>query len=127
MWAEVIKIEKTGTGDICRNLYVSDVKIEGESTIFHAINRNKKSYHTNLKNEQELQQIKSLLEKADVLVHNFRPGVMEHWVCPTKPSKPSTHRSCMLKSVGMERKDPERPARTGFIITGRIRINLTQQ
>ncbi len=75
--AEVIKIEKTGTGDICRNLYVSDVKIEGESTIFHAINRNKKSYQANLKDEGELQQIKSLIEKADVLVHNFRPGVME--------------------------------------------------
>jgi crotonobetainyl-CoA:carnitine CoA-transferase CaiB-like acyl-CoA transferase len=75
--AEVIKIEKTGTGDICRNLYVSDVKIEGESTIFHAINRNKKSYQANLKDEQELQQIKALISKADVLVHNFRPGVME--------------------------------------------------
>ena len=42
MGAEVIKIEKPGTGDICRQLYVSDVMIEGESTIFHAINRNKK-------------------------------------------------------------------------------------
>jgi CoA:oxalate CoA-transferase len=75
--AEVIKIERTGTGDICRNLYVSDVKIEGESTIFHAINRNKKSYQANLKDAYDLQQIKELIAKADVLVHNFRPGVME--------------------------------------------------
>ena len=41
--AEVIKIEKPVFGDICRQLYVSDCTIEGESTIFHAINRNKKS------------------------------------------------------------------------------------
>lgn len=75
--AEVIKVERKGTGDICRNLYVSDVKIEGESTIFHAINRNKKSYEANLKDEHDLQKIKELLAKADVLVHNFRPGVME--------------------------------------------------
>ncbi len=75
--AEVIKIERTGTGDICRNLYVSDVKIEGESTIFHAINRNKKSYQANLKEEYDLQRIKELIAKADVVVHNFRPGVME--------------------------------------------------
>ena len=39
MGARVIKIEKPSIGDICRHLYVSDTKIEGESTIFHAINR----------------------------------------------------------------------------------------
>ena len=44
MGARVIKIEKPGEGDICRDLYVSDVDIEGESTIFHAINRHKESY-----------------------------------------------------------------------------------
>ena len=44
MGAQVIKIEKPVTGDICRQLYVSDIMIEGESTIFHAINRNKQSY-----------------------------------------------------------------------------------
>ena len=33
--ARVIKIERSGVGDICRELYVSDVMLEGESTIFH--------------------------------------------------------------------------------------------
>lgn len=75
--AQVIKIEKPGTGDICRQLYVSDVLIEGESTIFHAINRNKQSYVADLKNEEDLARIKQLLLHADVLLHNFRPGVME--------------------------------------------------
>ncbi len=77
MGAQVIKIEKPGTGDICRHLYVSDVMIEGESTIFHAINRNKKSYAADLKNEEDIEKIKILLKKADVVLHNFRPGVMQ--------------------------------------------------
>ncbi len=75
--AEVIKIEKPGTGDICRELYVSDVMIDGESSIFHAINRNKKSYAADLKNPDDVFRIKELIKKADVVMHNFRPGVME--------------------------------------------------
>jgi len=75
--AEVIKIEKPGTGDICRELYVSDTMIEGDSTIFHAINRNKKSYTADLKNADDLERIKKLVTRADVVMHNFRPGVME--------------------------------------------------
>ena len=77
MGAQVIKIERTGVGDICRQLYVSNVMIEGESTIFHAINRNKQSYAADLKDADDLEKIKLLLAKADVMMHNFRPGVME--------------------------------------------------
>lgn len=77
MGARVIKIEKPETGDICRELYVSDVMLEGESTIFHAINRNKESYAADLKNPEDLEKIKLLLSEADVLIHNFRPGVMQ--------------------------------------------------
>jgi CoA:oxalate CoA-transferase len=77
MGAQVIKIEKPDTGDICRYLYVSDVMMEGESTIFHAINRNKQSYAADLKQPEDLEKIKRLIAKADVMMHNFRPGVME--------------------------------------------------
>ena len=77
MGAQVIKIERPGVGDICRQLYVSDVMIEGESTIFHAINRNKQSYAADLKNAADLDKVKQMLAKADVMLHNFRPGVME--------------------------------------------------
>jgi crotonobetainyl-CoA:carnitine CoA-transferase CaiB-like acyl-CoA transferase len=77
MGATVIKIEKPVTGDIGRQLYVSDVMIEGESTIFHAINRNKKGYAADLKNKEDLEKIKRMLAKADVMIHNFRPGVMD--------------------------------------------------
>ncbi|WP_119079192.1 CaiB/BaiF CoA transferase family protein [Chitinophaga alhagiae] len=78
MGARVIKIEKPGTGDICRMLYVSDVKLDGgESTIFHAINRNKESYTADLKEEASLEAVRKLVARADVMLHNFRPGVME--------------------------------------------------
>ena len=77
MGARVIKIEKPGEGDICRDLYVSDVDIEGESTIFHAINRHKESYVADLKNADDLEKIKLLIKEADVVMHNFRPGVMK--------------------------------------------------
>src|SRR5690349_22777005 len=75
MGARVIKIEKPVTGDICRELYVSDIMLEGESTIFHAINRNKESYAADLKNAEDLEKVKSLIGEADILIHNFRPGV----------------------------------------------------
>ena len=77
MGARVIKIEKSGTGDICRKLYVSDIVLDGDSTIFHAINRNKESYAADLKDENDLAKIREILEKADIVMHNFRPGVME--------------------------------------------------
>jgi len=77
MGARVIKIERPGIGDICRQLYVSDTRIEGESTMFHAINRNKQSYAADLKNDEDQEKVKKLIRHADVVLHNFRPGVME--------------------------------------------------
>lgn len=76
--ARVIKIERDGDGDLCRALYVSDTKIgDGESTIFHAINRNKESFSINLKEPASSTRIKKLIAVADVMLHNFRPGVMQ--------------------------------------------------
>lgn len=77
MGARVIKIERTGKGDICRTLYTSNLIMNGESSVFHAINRNKESFETDLKNEEDRVIIRQLLAKADVMIHNFRPGVME--------------------------------------------------
>lgn len=77
MGARVIKIEKPGTGDICRHLYTSNVIMNGESSVFHAINRNKESFAADLKSEDDKAQLWELVKKADVVMHNFRPGVME--------------------------------------------------
>lgn len=75
--ARVIKIERPGQGDLSRQLYLSDTEIGGDSTIFHAINRGKESLAIDLKNEADLTALRGLIAKADVLVQNFRPGVIE--------------------------------------------------
>jgi crotonobetainyl-CoA:carnitine CoA-transferase CaiB-like acyl-CoA transferase len=75
--ARVIKIERPVSGDICRQLYISNLSLDGDSTLFHSINRNKQSYAADLKKPADLAKIKQLIEKADVLIQNFRPGVME--------------------------------------------------
>jgi len=77
MGARVIKIERPGTGDLGRTLYLSDTDVHGENTLFHAINRNKESYAADLKNPSDLQKLRQLIVRADVMVQNFRPGVME--------------------------------------------------
>ncbi|MBZ9813060.1 CaiB/BaiF CoA transferase family protein [Mesorhizobium sp. CA7] len=75
--ARVIKIERPDGGDLSRRLYLSDTEIGGDSTIFHAINRGKESLAVDLKNEADLAALRGLVAKADVLIQNFRPGVIE--------------------------------------------------
>src|SRR6218665_2247114 len=77
MGATVIKVERPVTGDLCRQLYISDLKIDGDSTLFHTINRNKRSYAADLKNPEDLAKVRRLIGKADLMIENFRPGVME--------------------------------------------------
>ncbi len=75
--ARVIKIERPEVGDLCRTLYISDTDLEGDSTLFHAINRNKESFSANLKDTKDLELVKKLIAKADIITQNFRPGVIE--------------------------------------------------
>lgn len=74
--AKVIKVERPKTGELGRSLYISDQEFDGESALFHTINRNKSSYAANLKDPKDLARVKKLVSKADVLIENFRPGVM---------------------------------------------------
>jgi CoA:oxalate CoA-transferase len=77
MGARVIKIERPGSGDLGRTIYLSDTDVHGENTLFHAINRNKESYAADLKDRSDLHKLRQLIARADVMVQNFRPGVME--------------------------------------------------
>jgi CoA:oxalate CoA-transferase len=77
MGARVVKIERPGSGDIGRTLYLSDTDVHGENTLFHAINRNKESFAADLKNPRDLEALHKLIARADVMVQNFRPGVIE--------------------------------------------------
>lgn len=75
--ARVIKIERPGTGELGRQLYISNLQLDGESTLFHSINRNKQSFAANLKDPADLARVHRLVARADVLVQNFRPGIMD--------------------------------------------------
>lgn len=77
MGARVIKIERPDGGDLSRRLYLSDTEIGGDSTLFHAINRSKESLALDLKNPDDLAALRKLLAQADVVLQNFRPGVIE--------------------------------------------------
>jgi len=72
--AEVIKVESPGAGDPTRIL--PPYFVEGDSAYFHSINRNKKSVVLDLKSRSGLATLCDIIAKADILVENFRPGVM---------------------------------------------------
>jgi crotonobetainyl-CoA:carnitine CoA-transferase CaiB-like acyl-CoA transferase len=74
--AEVIKIEKEDTGDLSRWSLGSDP--DGlNNPVFCSLNRNKKSVTADLKSADAKARVQALLDGADVVVSNFRPGVME--------------------------------------------------
>ncbi|MBK0370858.1 CaiB/BaiF CoA transferase family protein [Flavobacterium agrisoli] len=75
--ARVIKIERPIKGEACRQLSIKDLFVDDSSLLFHTINRNKESFAADLKNPEDLILVKKLIEKADIMTHNFRPGVME--------------------------------------------------
>ncbi len=75
--ARVIKIERPGQGDLCRTLYLSDTEIGGTNSLFHAINRNKESFTADLRNDADRAMLRGLVTHADVVLQNFRPGVIE--------------------------------------------------
>ena len=75
--ARVIKVERPGVGDLCRHLYLSDTEIGGDNSLFHAINRNKESITADLRNADDCRRLVELLKTADVMIQNFRPGVIE--------------------------------------------------
>lgn len=72
--ARVIKIERPGVGDLCRNLYLSDTDIDGDNSLFHAINRNKESVTADLCNEDDRAALRVLIADADVVIQNFGPA-----------------------------------------------------
>ncbi|TNC81377.1 MAG: carnitine dehydratase [Oleiphilus sp.] len=74
--AEVIKIEPPEGGDALRGWRLMD---NGTSYWWHSIARNKKSVTIDLKSDSGRQLARKLIDKADVLVENFRPGLMEKW------------------------------------------------
>src|SRR6202051_1762058 len=73
--ADVIKIERKGAGDLSRGTF--EPVAGHDNPVFCSLNRNKRSVALDLKNADHLAAVRALIADADVVVNNFRAGVME--------------------------------------------------
>ena len=72
--ADVIKVEPPGIGDLAR--FMGGTRA-GMGAMFSVINRNKRSVALDLKNKEDFKALKELIKHADVLIENYRPGVVK--------------------------------------------------
>lgn len=75
--AEIVKVERPGAGDLSRSTDPFIAEPGGQSAYFMALNRNKRSLAIDLGKSEGREIVLELARQADVLVHNFRPGVVE--------------------------------------------------
>ncbi len=74
--ATVLKVERPGSGDDTRAWGPPHAR-DGQATYFHAVNRNKQSVVADLRSAADVAALRALARDADVVVENFRPGVMD--------------------------------------------------
>ena len=108
--AEVIKIEKPGVGEAGRGM--PPYSFEGESAYFIAINRNKKSMTLNLQTTKGREIFYQLVKKSDVVINNFRPGVIEGLQADYDTLKEINPRiiCCSITGYGSTGPTKDRPA-----------------
>lgn len=75
--ADVIKIERPGAGDLSRNFFGEQSEKAMNNAVFASLNRNKRSVEIDTKSEEGRRQVLDLVKTADVVVDNFRAGVMD--------------------------------------------------
>ncbi len=111
--AEVIKVEAVGRGDLARNLGADpDLSARGMGISFLAQNAGKKSLTLNLKDPRGKEALKRLVARADVLVENFRPGVMDRLGLGYETLKAANPRLiyCAISGFGQGGPWADRPA-----------------
>ena len=111
--AEVVKVEAPGRGDLARNLGAdADLNACGMGISFLAQNAGKKSVTLNLKRPEGVALLKQLVETADVLVENYRPGVMQRLGVGYDVLKASNPRLiyCAISGFGQDGPWVDRPA-----------------
>jgi crotonobetainyl-CoA:carnitine CoA-transferase CaiB-like acyl-CoA transferase len=108
--AEVIKIEPPGDGDPIRGWRVLD---NGTSLWWRSLGRNKKSVTLDLKQEQGRALARRLMDSADVVIENFRPGVMEAWGLGPEQLK-STNPDLVFARISGYGQDGPYSSRPGF-------------
>lgn len=75
--AEIVKVERPGSGDLSRSTDPFITEPGGQSAYFMALNRNKRSLALDLSKPEGREIVVELAKNADILVHNFRPGVVD--------------------------------------------------
>ncbi|TDK48979.1 CaiB/BaiF CoA transferase family protein [Antarcticimicrobium luteum] len=75
--ADVIKIERPGAGDLSRNFFGETSEEAMNNAVFASLNRNKRSVEIDTKSDEGRRMIYDLVARADVVVDNFRAGVMK--------------------------------------------------
>jgi len=74
--ARVVKVERRQGGESSRQLRLANLDLDGDSLLFHTINRHKESLAVDLKDPADLARVRRLIARADVLIQSFRPRVM---------------------------------------------------
>src|SRR5688572_30213448 len=115
MGARVIKVESPGIGDDTRGWGPPFVGPDDapESSYFLSVNRSKRSVELDLKDPGDLERLRGLLADADVLVENFRPGVMERLGLGTPALEQLNERLVILSITGFGEGGPD-GERSGF-------------
>jgi len=126
--AEILKIEPPDSGDLARKLgNVPELNDRMMGTSFLAQNANKKSITLNLKHPEAQRIFRQLAETADVLVENFRPGVMSRFGLPYDELRRINPRLiyCAISGFGQTGPDALKPAYDQIIqgLSGVMAIN----
>ncbi|NNK99687.1 MAG: CoA transferase [Xanthomonadales bacterium] len=128
MGAEVIKVERPGSGDLARKLgTMTELNEQLMGTSFLAQNANKKSITLNTKTPEGKEIFRKLVKDADVLVENFRPGVMERLglsYAVLKDINPGLI-YCAISGFGQTGPDAKKPAYDQIIqgLSGEMSVN----
>ena len=108
--ADVIKVEHPGVGDQGRH---TGAQKDGVPLVFQYMNRNKKSVTLNLKTPRGQEIFKRLIADSDILVENFRPGILEGWNLGWEQLSAVNPKLVMLMITGFGQNGPYK-ARAGF-------------
>ncbi|MBO6856469.1 MULTISPECIES: CoA transferase [Stappiaceae] len=104
--ADVIKIERPGAGDLSRHFF--DVRSEEgmNNAVFSSLNRNKRSVEIDTKSDEGKQMVYDLVRNADVVVDNFRAGVMDRLGFGYEALKAINPRIICASGTGFGEKGP---------------------
>ena len=109
--ADVIKVERPGSGDDTRGWGPPFAPESGEATYFLGLNRNKRSVVLDLGDAGDRALARTLCERADVVIESFRPGLMAEWGLDRAALADANPRviTCAVRAFGSSEEAAELP------------------